>query len=79
MGNPVQCAYHRVERFIASVLASNLGGILPGILGGMVPVVSGWFLSALLGERAGEHIIGPMLVGGYAALCVFTSIWLRQP
>ena len=64
--------------FIASVLASNLGGILPGILGGMVPVVSGWFLSVLLGERAGEHVVGQMLVGGYAALCVFTSIWLQS-
>ena len=64
--------------FIASVLASNLGGILPGILGGMVPVVSGWLLSALLGERAGEHVVGQMLVGGYAALCVFTSIWLQS-
>ena len=31
--------------FIASVLASNLGGILPGVLGGMVPVVSGWLLA----------------------------------
>ena len=64
--------------FIASVLASNLGGILPGILGGMVPVVSGWLLCALLGERAGEHVVGQMLVGGYAALCVFTSIWLQS-
>jgi len=64
--------------FIASVLASNLGGILPGLLGGMVPVVSGWFLSVLLGERAGEHIVGHALVGGYAALCVFTSIWLQS-
>ena len=36
--------------FIASVLASNLGGILPGILGGMVPVVSGWHLSACWGN-----------------------------
>ena len=64
--------------FIASVLASNLGGILPGVLGGLVPVVSGWFLSVVLGERAGEHVVGPMLVGGYAALCVFTSIWLQS-
>ena len=63
---------------LISVLASNLGGILPGILGGMVPVVSGWFLSFLLGERAGEHVVGQILVGGYAALCVFTSIWLQS-
>ena len=32
----------------------------------------------MLGERAGEHVVGQMLVGGYAALCVFTSIWLQS-